>query len=406
MGIFNWLLGGRWSRLNRNIDVADIRNGFYPINQSTEYNDTSTERAKLDILLKNPALLTVFCINCDLFSLGKVKIVDENNVVMDSHPLYDILRNPNFFTTYNQFLYDFMFWNMFGNAYCYIDSKVQTKNSQLYFLNNSKIDFSDDMIQNGDKLMLSKNSYNMYQKSYLDYMFDDGSCKKIRFDKVVHITDTSSSPSLWFQGASRIDALYKIVSNSELSLDAKNIELVFSKKYMVAGKASEDDLYTPMLMPNEKSDIETKVMQDRPVTAVRSMIDIKRFVDELKAEGFDKSFIQDVFTIARMYNIPKDVIEVNLDAGAKYENKKHASADHVDYSLKPSGDEFINSLLRYFDMPGKADMSWDHLPFMQVREQQRNDAIKKKAESYKILIDAGMTEQEAKERVGYDVETD
>ena len=403
MNFFRNLFSGRWSRLSSNMSNDSIRGlNFYPIASTTEYNNMYTEQAKLKVLLENPALLTVFSINSDLFSLGKVKIVNDNGGVIENHPLHQVLRQPNFFQTENQFMFDFMFWTMFGNSYCFIDSKVDLENNDLYFLNNSKMDFSEYMVENGDKLMLSKSSYNRFVNEMVEYHYEDGNSKMIRFSKILHTTDMTSSATTWYKGASKVDALYKVISNSELSLDAKNIELLFSKKYMVAGQVSEDDLTQPMMMPGDKSDIEQKAMQDRPVTAVRSMIDIKRFVEDLKTEGFDKGFIQDVFTIARLYNIPKDVIEVNLDAGAKYENKKHASADHIDYSLKPKGDDFVNGLLRYFGMEGRSDMSWDHLPFMRVREEQKYEAKKKQATAYKLLIDAGVEPDDARRECGYE----
>jgi hypothetical protein len=363
-----------------------------------------TERSKLNVLLESPALLTVFSINADLFSLGKICIKDDMGNIIKDHPLHRVLRHPNWFQTENQFLFDFMFWTMFGNSYCYVDSKFEMDKNVMYFLNPSKMDFPDSMVDNGDKLMLSERSYNNFINQSIDYTYDDGTKRRIKFSKLVHTTDTTSSTAVWYKGSSKLEALFKIVSNSELSLDAKNIDLLFSKKYMIAGQVSEDDLTRPMMMPGDKSDIEKKAMSERSVTAVRSMIDIKRFVEDLKTEGFDKAFIQDVFSIARLYNIPKDVIEVNLDAGAKYENKKHASADHIDYSLKPKGDDFVNGLLQYFGMEGISDMSWDHLPFMKVREEQKYEAKKKQAFAYKMLVEAGVSPEDAQRECGLNFE--
>lgn len=377
-----------------------------PISASTQYNDYHDEQAKLDAILKSPALLTVFSINCDLFSLGRVKIKDNNGEVLETHPLYDLLKNPNFFTTESQFFWDFMFWNMLGNAYLYIDSKASQENNNLYFLNSSKLDFPQEMTDNADKLFLSKRNAENFLKSSVDYIYNDGKRKPILFNKILHFNDTTSTTNAWFKGSSKIDALYKVISNSELSLDAKNIELLFTKKYMVAGKVGEADLDNPMLSPEDKKDIEHKVMSERPVTAVRKMVDIKRFVENLKSEGLDKSFMQDLFTIARMFGIPKDVIEVNIDGGAKYENQEKSRGNHVDYALKPKGDEFLNGLMKYFGFEGKAEMTWDHLPFMHFRTMQENEAKKTKAEAFRILVDSGVNPLDAQKELGYQFENE
>lgn len=401
MGLFSRLFTGKWGNINRYTQdwIRGLR--FYPLNMTTQYNDLYDLKQKLKTLLESPALLTVFTINSDLFSLGKAIVKDANGEILKSHPLYEILKKPNFFDTEMQFLWDFMFWNMFGNAYVYCESKSTLTDNNIYFLNNSKIEFAKEMTENADKLYLSKREAQRFIDNKIIYKYDNGTEKQLPFKKIIHFTDTTSTTKAWFQGSSRLEALYKVVSNSELSLDAKNTELLFSKKYMVAGKTSETDLDNPMMMPDEKKYIEYKTLQENPVTAVRSMIDIKKFVEDLKSEKLDKSFMQDVFTIARLYNIPKDVIEVNFENGAKYENKKYAVADHVDYTLKPKGDEFLQGLMNYFGFEGKAEMSWSHMPFMQVREIQKNESKKLQAEAFRILIDAGVDPEDAQKEIGY-----
>ena len=375
-----------------------------PINATTQYNDYHDEKAKLDAILSNPALFTVFSINCDLFSLGKVCVYDNNGELFQDHPLYNLVQNPNFFSTESQFLYDFMFWNMLGNAYLYVDSKVDIDGNSLYFLNSSKIDFPKEMTQNADKLFLSRRNAEKFLRNQIEYIQDNNKKIKIPYNKILHFNDTTSTTKAWFKGSSKIDALYKVISNSELSLDSKNIELLFTKKYMVAGKIGEDDLDNPMLSPEDKKDIEQKVMSERPVTAVRRTIDIKRFVETLKSEGLDKSFMHDLFTMARLFGIPKDVIEVSLDGGAKYENQEKSRGNHVDYALKPKGDEFLNGLMKYFGFEGKAEMKWDHLPFMHFRAMQDNESKKAKAEGFKILMESGVSYQDAAKEFGYQFE--
>lgn len=350
--------------------------------------------------------MTVFNINCDLFSLGEPLVKDNNGEIIEDHPLLKVLNNPNAFQGVNDILWDFMFWNMIGNAYLYVDSKNDIENNSLYFLNNTKIEFPQKMLDNADKLFLSRGNAEQFKNSKLTYTYNNGKKTEIDYRKVVYFADTSLTTKAWFKAPSKLEALYKIVSNSELSLDAKNKELLFNNKYMVAGKVGESDLDNPMLSPEDKKDIEHKVMQDKPITAVKSMVDVKKFVDSLKAEQLDKTFMHDVFNIAKMYNIPKDVIEAEISGGAKYENQEKSRGNHVDYALKPKGEMFLNNLMSYFGFEGKAEMSWEHLPFMHFRTMQKNEAAKTKAEAFRVLVDAGVNPLDAQRELGYEFEND
>jgi len=388
---------GRWGKLNQRV-LQDWTKGqvFYPFAGHTKYNNFQNESAKLDVILQSPAPLTVLTLNCDLFSLGKVQIKDLDGQILDKHPLYDILENPNFFQSQNDILWDYMFWNMLGNAYLSIDNRSTLVSNKLYFLNPAKMDFPQNMINDADKLMLSQTSYNQFINSNITYRYDNGKTTKINYKKILHFADQSQTTNAWFKGSSRIDALYKVISNSELSLDAKNIELLFNGKFMVSGKVGENDLDQPMMSNDDKNDIEQKVIKDKPVTAVRKMVDIKKFVDSLQSDKLFKSYMSDVFTIGRMFNIPKDVIEVMIDSGAKYENKKLATADHVDYALQPKGNQLINGLIKYFgfeDVTGCLD--WSHLPFMQVRQRQRYEAELDRARALREYLNAGMDAEDA-----------
>ena len=400
------MFGGRWSRINRQINNDFIKGvKFYPITGNTVYNDYHDVKAKIDAVLSSPAAMTIFSLNCDLFSLGEIIIKDLDGNILDEHPLYDILDNPNFFESKEDFLWDYMFWLMIGNANLYIDSKNDYTNNSLYFLNNGKINYPDAMLRDADKIFTSKRNAQNFVKHNIEYIYENGTRREIPYEKIVHFADTTTTTKAWFNAPSKLDALYKVISNSELSLDAKNIELMFNGKYMVAGKVGETDITKTMMMPDEKRDIEHKTLSDNPVTAVRSMVDIKKFVDNLSTDKMDKTFYSDVYTIGRMYNIPKDVIEAYLQNGSTYENKKFATADHVDYSLMPKGNQLLNRLLKYFGFENvTACIDWGHLPFMQVRQLQRYESESKRAEALHKLLISGVNPDDAVRVLGYEFE--
>src|SRR5690554_4597303 len=81
------------------------------IDGSTAFSTELSDLERIEWALKNPALLKVICLQCDLYSLGEFKVkVDE--VEDDNHSLKKILDNPNPFQTCSEFLWEFMFWKM------------------------------------------------------------------------------------------------------------------------------------------------------------------------------------------------------------------------------------------------------------------------------------------------------
>jgi len=372
-----------------------------PYTPNTAYNDYKEEAAKLKVILNNPAFLTIVKMNCDLFSLGKILVKDEKNETIPNHPLNQLLSQPNPFQTTRQLKWDYMFWLMMGNAYLFAESFATAENNILYFLNPSKMKFPKEMNEQGDKLFLSKVNADKFKDNKIKYKYDNGDETSIVFNKLIHFTDLTSSTSQWQKGSSVIDALYKVLSNSELALDSKNTNLLFSGKYMVAGKVGENDLDNPMMGEGEKKDIEQKTMRNKPVTAIKSMIDIKRFVEDMNKLKLDDAYMQDAFKIGRIYGIPKDVIEANVSEGSTYENQEKARGNHVDYVMSPKGEDFVDEIMLRFNFKGEATMDWSHLPFNYFSRMQKEESEKRKSEALLNLLQAGVSAEDAALQLGY-----
>jgi hypothetical protein len=368
---------------------------------NTSYNDYQEEAAKLKVILNNPAFLTIVKMNCDLFSLGKIYVKDTNGEIIPNHPLYELISEPNPFQTTRQLKWDYMFWLMMGNAYLFAESFISTSDNILYFLDPSKMQFPKEMTDQGDKLFLSKLNADNFKKNLVKYKYDNGDETKIPFNKVIHYTDLSSTTKQWFKGSSVIDSLFKVLSNSELALDAKNTNLLFAGKYMVAGKVGSDDLDNPMMSQGEKKDIEQKTMKNTPVTAIKSMIEIKRFVEDMGKLKLDEAYVQDAFKIGRIYGVPKDVIEAEVGSGATYENQEKARGAHVDYVMSPKGEDFVDLIMKRFNFVGEACMEWTHLPFNYYSRMQKEESEKRKSEALLNLLQAGVDPEDAKIQLGY-----
>ena len=333
-----------------------------------------TEKERLDAVLNNPAALKVFKLQCDLFSLAEVSVVNKgNNKIKSNDPLYSHLKRPNLYQTQRQFLWDYMFWTMLGTSYLYTSSKVLNDNTIQYFLDPTRFVWTEEIINALDKNIVSKKSYSNNMNMYIDYYNLDGTWSKYQLKDITTFFDLSNGIGNWFRGNSAIDALYKVITNSEKGLDAKGINLDFSAKYFATGTHKEEDVYGSPMTDSEKNSIEKSFKKNKTVHATKSNVTLQRFVDDIAALKLDEGYFADYFIIGGMYGIPRDVLEANL-TGSTYENQEKARASFVDYCLRPKGEDLMNGLENIFgynDRNIDLHISWSHLSFMQVVERDR-----------------------------------
>ncbi len=293
-------------------------------------------------------------------------------------------------------MWDYMFWKMIGNAYCYVDSdSAASDTNKLYFLDSSKMTFPQILIDNKDKIVLSEDLLKQINDAEIIYRYDDGSSIKLKWGRITHVSDLSNGTGNWFKGRSTIDAMYEIIANSKESIRNKNVNVRYSGKFMVAGKNDPNDVTKNPLGTDEKRDIERKTNGRKTVTAVKSMVDIKRFVETAAIVGeLDESYFSDYFKIGSMFGIKKEVLDASLN-GATYENQAEATGSYVEFTLTPSAQLFLNSLSRRFKYTTKKIlMSWDHLSFMQLFEKRRAETTKLKIESMERLVKMGVNIEE------------
>lgn len=350
----------------------------------------------INIALKNPAVLKVFALQCDLFSLGQIKVNDKDGKLIDDDPFIRLIANPNPYEEQSDFLWNYMFNNMLGNAYAYVDSKSITERNRLYILDSWKVKIPDTLKEFSDKIILSTGTENAINKQQVRYIFDDGTSTKLDWGKIIHIPDLRVNCR--FYGASRIDALKKIIANSEAALNAENININYSGKFLVASENSVDKL---PLSDVEKKDIETKMIGGKNVHAVKSMLEIRRFVENMAALELDKKYLNAYYLVGKMYGIPRDVLEAY--ESSTFENQEKARGAHVSYSLQPRGNALMNGFERMFGYQEQGKdifITWEHLPFMQVFEEQRANIKKSTLESLDKMLSMGFTKEEANAYLG------
>ena len=353
-------------------------------------NNMLTPAQKLKVILSNPACLKVFALNADLFSLGKI------NTEKEEEYLKTLRRSPNYKQNWTQFKWDYMFWNMMGTAYLWkTGGKLLNDSNTLQWLNPARLNWKESTINKMMDLIMTKATFREVMGETVKYDFGNGKSKYIPLSEITPLHDLSSGMNdNFYVGVSRIDALYKIINNSEEALDAKNINVRYSGKWMVSGKQDPNNVNELPLGDEEKASIESITNGNKQVHANKSMIDIKRFTDNMAALKLDEAYWSDYFAIGSMYGIPRDILEAYVTGGkggSTYENQEKSLVRHIEYGMKPKGQELTDALESILDIEDTT-MTWQHLACYNVFEAERqnvvtlkmNNAILAKANNLKL----------------------
>lgn len=380
----NWRsLVGNFFGANKFLFKGEVIDGL------TKFNEYEATKEKLEIILKNFALLRVFSLQCDLFSMAKFYVVDvkSGEYILDDRFL-DFIKQPNPFQTQSDFMWSFMFNHMMGKGDIWGTSKlIENSLLRLYILDNWKIEIPDNLTD-FDKLVESDTAVKELMGRTLTYNYNDGTSKSLKFSDIMSVKDLNVGGN-WFSYSSRIDALYKIISNFEESLNSENINIRYAGKFIVAGKTSLDDTTKSPMSNTEKQDVEGKMLNHNPVHAMKSAIDIKRFIDSVKGIGLTESERAAFYAIANMYGIPEEVVKVFAEKGSTWENQEKGRGGYVDYVLEPKGEKLctaLNNFFGYNKLGKKIIVSWDHLAFMQVFEKEKAEIQDKKALTMERLL--------------------
>lgn len=389
--------------------VKGYNYGFNTVQGLTVFNQYGKDQEKLNMILSNPAVMKVFCLQCDLFSMGKVTVEKDDKEIEDD-PFLKFIGRPNPFTlTQSQFLWDYMFWNMLGTSYTYVDSRlIERQNNMMYFLNPSQIEWPQELEKRKDKMIFSDSTIKEIGKIKIPYRYADGTVFEFEYNRLVVSFDLTNSVGNFFRGPSRLDALYKVITNSEYTLDAENINIRYSGKFLVGSDKAVGASLKVGMSQEEKEDIESKIDTDqKSVWPLQSMIKIQRFVSDMAALELKEQYLHQYFIIGSMYGIPRDVLEAYNSS--TYENQEKARAAHVNYCLEPKGEQFMDAFENHFGYPAEGKnitISWKHLPFMQIFAGEEVAVKKSTIEVFNAMVSARIPLDQINEYLGTEFEVE
>jgi hypothetical protein len=395
---FNFSFGRPQSQVSID-DVVDNKI-FYTI---LDYFNGKTkkfksEKEKLDIVLESPAVLKVLTFLADTYS--QVKFNEWNNDrLVEQDFLYSVLENPNPWQSWVDLHWDIAFWRSTGNAYVY------KQNDVIYCLRPQGMELTTKQINKLSKLTFGKygseSKRNILNDTF-EYRNENNEISTLQLKNVYVLSDLSGGVSgNWFKGNSRLDALYNVVKNSDLSTKSKGINIELTGKFFASGGATPNE-NTRGIGEDEQKSIENSFLnKSKKIFSTKSKVDLRRLVESLKDLKLDESYISDLTIIANMYGIDKDVLGLSTTT---YENKEKAIGSYVDYTLMPKVQQHSDLYENLFD---KQDIrgSFKHLPFNAIFEAEKISNQKIMLEGLKLAselgMDASLVERKIKEIYGY-----
>ncbi len=352
-----------------------------------------SEKAKLEQCLNNPALLKVLSFRADLYSQAKIdRYLDNKEVEKDF--LYSQSKQPNDWQSWIDLRWDISFYRDLGTCYIYKEDDV------IYCLNPIGIDFTDKQIKKFGELTFSKygvESRNNMRNDTFNYINQNGTKIPLKLKNLYILSDLSNGVSgNWLKGNSRLDALYQVVLNSELSLTAKNRNLLFTTKFLVSGQTDESDIYKQPMDDTEQKSVVSGLL-NKNIVVTPSKVDITQMVSNLQSLKLDDSYIADLTIIGNMYGMTKDVLDI-VSKGSTYENKEKSLGAFIDYSLMPKLNQETDLWELVYNVEDLRG-SFKHLPFNAVFEADRVNNLKIMLENLKLAQELGMDETDLKNKL-------
>ena len=372
---------------------------FYDLTTVSEYGFNGSN---LELAQNHPILTPAILFVAKIFSQADftIKRISSDKVV-DSHWFIKLLKNPNPYQTQQDFLETLMFMQI-AQGVCVVYMKRVIgfdEPDNLYILDYDLIKWPKNFENQGYKKFNDKilNEYIIYD--------ENGENLKIKIKDLLFLYDLpncmSKNP---FKVKSRIDGLRQTLINTRDSLIAKNIILKTNGKELITGKKDSFPLEA-----EEKTAIENLFQNNYGLgfnrkrgIVTKSDITHKSLHIALRDLGLDESVKVDGNLIYTALHIPKDILSLEAKK-TTYNNFKESMVSYIQNEMQAS----LNSLVATFhkipiEENYKIIGSYEHMPIMQYILLERYKVTTEQAKALTGLLNAGVPQEIALEKVGLD----
>ena len=353
-----------------------------------EGNNFRNDDNYLELSLTNPVLMTVILLRARLYSQMKIKHVDKNGKEIENSPYIALLKQPNYFQSQEDFLFQQMwFLSATGNDYIYQIKAFQNDTPKsLYNLIPSEIDFKETYKLN--KFVVTEQDKKKFGDQTIKYKLDKQEYN-IKLSELIPLYDMANGLTCnsFFRSESRVMGLTKPLQNIEENLKSKNKNLQFSAKYIGTNKSDGNEA---LLQPEDRTAIE-KILGSKDVLTTNKNISYTHLVSDMKRLYLDEQFADDANKIVLAFEMSKDVINY-FAKDSTFENQSQGIISYIQNSIQTTAKNTMNSLSSQWGLIEKGEMlvaSYDHLAAMQSVVNEKINSFKAMQETIKIGLENG-----------------
>ena len=199
----------------------------------------------LDLSYKNIALFTALDLRSTIFSTGKPILKNADGDIIDSHPLLDLFKNPNYAQSQQDYLYSHLWFKSLGNNIArVIPKRPKGKPNDLsnaYGIENlipSCIDYRE--VNKVQDFVFAPSQKEEVENQEIKYTIG-AKDHLLRVGDLAFFYDVTNNmiPDSYLKSPSRITALLPDLLNIQEAQSAMNGNLKHSKKWLISNKFND-----------------------------------------------------------------------------------------------------------------------------------------------------------------------
>jgi hypothetical protein len=359
-------------------------------------NDFVNSEKYLATSLENPVLMTVLALRSRLYSQMEIKHVDKNNKIIENSPYLTLLRQPNYFQSQEDWLFQQSWFLSVGGTNFIYERKAFTNEipKALYNLIPAEIDFNQSHKIN--KWITTQADKKAFGERYIKYTLDN-TIYNIKLSELIPLYDMANgmTNNSFFSSPSRVKGINKILQNIDANLASKNKNLQMSAKYLSQNESTGNEA---QIRDDDRLDIE-RTFSRKDLLITNANIKVQHLVSDMKRLFLDEQFADDANKVLLAFEMNKNVLNY-FAKDSTFENQSEGIISYIQNSIQTTAKNTMNSLSSQWGLIEKGERlvaSYDHLASMQPVVTKKIASFTEMQNAIKIAIENGtMTTDEAK----------
>jgi hypothetical protein len=320
----------------------------------------------LHLSLTNPVLMTIIALRSKIYSQMQIQHINARGEVVENSPYVKLLRQPNYFQSQEDFLFQQM-WFLSSSGTNYTRQFKPFKSSELptalFNLVPDEIDLNKSNELNS--FIYTKADFDKIGERTIIYTMN-GKKISIQLRELIPFYDLANGlqDNQFMQSYSRVKGIAKTLENINQNIKSKNINLQFSQKYIASNKS---EVGAGQIQDDDRKAIYDKI--DRKALSITNKnFDVKHMVSDMKRLFLDEQFSSDALVCLLAFDMNKDVLNFFGTGGSTFENQEKGELRYLQNSIQTTANNTMNSFSSSWGLIEKGEKliaKYDHLNIMQ-----------------------------------------